>query len=209
MNFTLCSMQISGNYYLWIMKSLEALDRKLKPGQVYRRKDLLGLSSAVDRDLAQLVGAGKLRKVASGLYHKPEASVFGQVPADEQTMVKAFLEDDRFLVVSPNAYNSLGLGTTQLYNSRRVYNQKRHGQFKLGNHSFNFVQKPNVPKTLSKEFLLVELVNNLKNLEEDRSAVLDRIPNKLAEMDRRKLSQLVKDFGTVATKKFFSPLLRR
>ncbi|RYG31935.1 hypothetical protein EON81_21775, partial [bacterium] len=41
-------------------------------------------------------------------------------------------QDNRFLVTSPNAYNTLGVGTTQLYNKKTVYNHKRHGNFTLG-----------------------------------------------------------------------------
>jgi hypothetical protein len=37
----------------------------------------------------------------------------------------------RFLLTSPNAYNTLGVGTTQLYDKTVVYNHKRHGHFML------------------------------------------------------------------------------
>ena len=83
-------------------------------------------------------------KLSGGLYYVPRQSVFGKAPADENDLVAAFLKDDRFLVTSPNDYNTLGLGTTQLYNTRRVYNHKRHGDFKLGNRSFHFVRRPYV-----------------------------------------------------------------
>ena len=56
----------------------------------------------------------------------------------------------------------------QLYNARRVYNYKRHGDFKLGNRTFHFVRKPYVPNKLTEEFLLVDLINNLKRVAEDQ-----------------------------------------
>src|ERR1035441_6970616 len=74
---------------------------------------------------------------------------------------------DNFVVTSPNAYNQLGLGTTQLYNKRVVYNQKRHGTFPLGNRMVTFERRLNVPRQLSPEFLLVDLVNELDDLAED------------------------------------------
>ena len=40
----------------------------------------------------------------------------------------AFLRDKDFLVFSPSAYNTLGLGTTQLYNRTLVYNHKPTGR---------------------------------------------------------------------------------
>ena len=191
------------------MKQLETLKRQLKPGEVYRRADLQKWSTAVDRHLQQLVKDGSLEKLSGGLYYAPKQSVFGKTPADENELVKTFLKDNRFVVTSPSDYNTLGVGTTQLYNERRVYNQKRHGTYKLGNRSFHFVRKPYVPTKLTKEFLLVDLVNNLNRLAEDQPALLSNVEKKVREMDTKKLKQLVNDFGSVGTKKRFAPLLAK
>jgi hypothetical protein len=111
-------------------------------------------------------------------------------------LVKAFLKTDRFVLTSPNAYNQLGLGTTQIYNKRVVYNQKRHGTFPLGNRMVTFERRMNVPRQLSLEFLLVDLVNELDeygsifpmcNLGEDRDTVLSRVREKAKGMDPKKL----------------------
>lgn len=190
------------------MKQFEALKKQLKPGEVYRRAELLEWTSAVDRHLQQLVKEGALEKLSGGLYYAPRQSVFGKTPADEQELVSSFLKDNRFVVTSPSDYNTLGVGTTQLYNERRVYNQKRHGVFKLGNRSFHFVRKPYVPPKVTREFLLVDLVNNVKRLEEDQPALLENVKKKAKEMDKNKLKQLVRDFGTVGTKKQFADLLK-
>lgn len=190
------------------MKKLDTLKKQLKPGEVYRRADLSRWSTAVDRHLQQLVKDGALEKLAGGLYYAPRLSVFGKTPAGEQELVSAFLKDDRFVVTSPGDYNTLGVGTTQLYNERRVYNQKRHGTYKLGNRSFRFVRRPFVPDKLTKEFLLVDLLNNLHHLEEDQSALLNNVKMKVKEMDRKQLTKLVHDFGTVGTKKKFAGLLK-
>ena len=189
------------------MKQMEVLEKHLKQGEVYRRVDLKKWSTSVDRHLQQLVKDGTLEKLSGGLYYVPKTSVFGKAPADEGELISAFLKDDRFLVMSPNDYNSLGVGTTQLYNTRRVYNYKRHGEFKLGNLNFDFVRKPYVPNKLSQEFLLVDLANNLKHLAEDQPALLENIKRRAKELDPKKLKELVKYFGTVGTKHLFSSLL--
>lgn len=190
------------------MKQFVALKKQLKQGKVYHRADLKEWSTAVDRHLQQLVQEGTLEKLYGGLYYVPKQTVFGKTPADENELVGAFLKDNRFVVTSPNDYNTLGVGTTQLYNLRRVYNQKRHGTFKLGNRSFHFVRKPYVPDKVTREFLLVDLVNNVKHLAEDQTALLDNVKMKAKEMDQRKLKQLVRDFGTVGTKKQFAGILK-
>jgi hypothetical protein len=110
---------------------LDELKKHLEKGKVYRRSDLAKWSKSVDRHLDLLVAEGTLQKLSQGLYYAPEQTVFGKTPPDEEIVIRSFLKDDRFLVTSPNAYNGLGVGTTQLYNQRTVYNHKRHGQFKL------------------------------------------------------------------------------
>ncbi len=74
----------------------------------------------------------------------------------------------------------LGVGTTRLYDKTVVYNHKRHGSYTLGGRTFDFRVRPSFPRTLNREFLLVDLVNNL-----DRLA----------------------DYGNVWTKKFFAQIL--
>jgi hypothetical protein len=189
------------------MKTLENVKIHLTPGQVYRRSDLEKWSRSVDRDVASLVDKGVLVKVSQGLYQYPQRSRFGVLPANTDKLLTSFLKDDDYLVTSPNDYNALGLGTTQLYNFQVVYNHKRHGRFELGGQVFEFHRKPRFPKKATSEFLLVDLVNNLDQLAEDRDAVLARVRAKVPEMDARRLRTSVKKFAKVATRKFFEKVL--
>src|SRR5262245_4081957 len=138
------------------MTRLQALKKHLRPGQVYRREDLARWSNAVDRHLKQLQDDGTLTKLAGGLYAFPKDTVFGKAPAEDEKLVGRFLKDHRFLVASPNAYNSLGIGTTQLYDRTVVYNHKRHGLFSLGGRTLDFRVKPAFPRTLRPVFLLLD-----------------------------------------------------
>jgi hypothetical protein len=195
--------------YLCKVKQLDVLKKKLRPGEVYRRADLQEWSTSVDRHLQELLRDGTLEKLAGGLYYVPVQSTFGKVPAEEHALVEAFLKDKDFLLTSPSDYNALGVGTTQLYNTRRVYNYKRHGEFKLGNRSFQFVRKSHVPNKLTSEFLLVDLVDNLKHLAEDQSAVMDKVKTKALTLDQVTLRSLADKFGKVRTRKIFKSLLTK
>jgi hypothetical protein len=175
----------------------------LKAGHVYRREDLARLSTAVDRHLRELVSVGKLQKLAQGLYHAPKQSNFGPLPPADDDVVRGFLRDNNFLVFSPSSYNTVGLGTTQLYNQTLVYNHKRHGVFRLGNRQFDFRVKPRFPKKLSLEFLFVDLLNNLEALAEDRDVVLNQARNKLPSFDLARLQTAVNSYGNMATRKRF------
>lgn len=178
--------------------------KTLHAGKVYRREDLAQVSKAVDRHLRDLVSGGALKRLAQGLYYAPQQSVFGMLPPDDLELVGAFLRDKDFLVFSPSSYNALGLGTSQLYNKTLVYNHKRHGIFSFGNRQFDFRVKPRFPKKLTSEFLLVDLLNNLDALAEDKVQVLQAAQRKLAEFDPIKLKRAVTDYGSVATKKCFA-----
>ncbi len=185
------------------MKKLDELRKHLKRGQVYRREELSQWSTAVDRHIRQLVTQGELVKLSGGVYLYPRSTVFGQAPAEDSTLVAAFLKDRHFLITSPNAYNSLGVGATQLYNETVVYNHKRHGHFKLGGRSFDFRRKPHFPQQVTEEFLLVDLMNNLDRLAEDPQSLESRVKEKSARLDVRSLRNIATKFGTVRTRKFF------
>jgi hypothetical protein len=161
----------------------------------------------VDRHLHELQEDGTLQKVAPGLYYYPNVSAFGKTPPDDRELIRAFLKDDRFLLTSPNDYNKLGLGTTQLYNKLIVYNHKRHGEFKLGSRNFSFQRKPHFPEKVTPEFLLVDLVNNLENLAEDEALILERLKHKVSQMRSKSLLSALTQYGSVKTKKLFNSFM--
>ncbi len=189
------------------MNKLEELKKHLKRGQVYRRDDLAKWSKSVDRHLDALVEEDTLQKLSQGLYYYPKLSAFGKTPPEEEVLIRSFLKDGRFLLTSPSSYNSLGVGTTQLYNERTVYNHKRHGEFKLGNRKFSFRMKPHFPSKVTKEFLLVDLLNNLESLAEDPAEVLKNVALKVRTMDTKKLKRDVSKYGNAKTKKILAPLI--
>ena len=175
--------------------TLTEVKKHLRRGRVYRREDFTSWSASVDRHLKALVKSGNLKKLRHGLYHYPKKFAFGEAPASERELLQAFLRTNRFLVISPNLYNLLGLGTTQLYDKRVVYNHKRHGTLDLGGQIFCFERRTNFPRKLTKEFLLVDLVNELDQLAEDRGAVAARVAEAARQMDPRKLSRAVQFYA--------------
>lgn len=184
------------------------LTSALRAGQVYRREDLARVSNAVDRHLRELVAGGQLTKLAQGLYYAPRQSAYGVVPPDDHKLIEAFLRDEDFLIFSPSIYNTLGLGTTQLYNRTLVYNHKRHGVFVLGNRQFDCRVKSRFPKKLTPEFLFVDMLNNLDELAEDKMLVLAEAQRKAVEFDRPSLLGALTSYGSMATKKRVAGWLR-
>ena len=185
------------------------LAKHLRAGKVYRREDLLPYSTSVDRELQQLVAAGRLTKAAQGLYYAPRKSVFGDAPPPEEDMLAAFLKDKNFLSFNPSVYNSLRLGMTQLYNKTIVYNHKRHGKFRLGNREFDFRVKHRfpLPNQVNSEYLLVDMLNNFDELAEDEDHVFAIVRRKLPQFDANKLQKALQDYGSAATRRLMKSWL--
>jgi len=185
------------------------LARHLRAGKVYRREDLVPYSTSVDRELQQLVAAGRLTKAAQGLYYAPRKSVFGDAPPAEGEMLAAFLKDKNFLSFNPSIYNSLRLGTTQLYNKAIVYNHKRHGVFKLDHRSYDFRVKHRfpLPSQVTSEYLLVDMLNNFDELAEDEDHVFAIARRKLPQFDAKKLQKALQDYGSAATRRLLKSWL--
>ena len=182
------------------MKTLDRLKNHLHKGRVYRRRELTQWSLSVDRHLKELLNQGALQKMSQGLYYYPKSVSFGEVPPKDEELVQAFLKSNDFLLTSYNYYNELGVGTTQLYNHKLVYNFKRHGDFNLGGKVFSFRLKHKFPKTLSKEFLLVDLLNNLNELAEDKEAVLEVFTKKYFSPATVMLQETVDEYAGERTK---------
>jgi hypothetical protein len=188
------------------MTAWQEIRDHLNPGQIYRRADIEKWSNAIDRHLRQLQKEKSLFKLSGGMYYCPKKSPFGPVPPSDHELVKAFLKDDRFLLMTPNAYNSLGVGTTQLYNEMVVYNHKRHGIFKLGGRSFRFVLKHHFPSDLYDEFLLVDLVDHINQLAENRERILNFVKTKAQSMNQKHLRNAILNYGGVRAKKMFKSI---
>ena len=187
---------------------MKLLRQHIKQGEVYRRSDLEYYSTAIDRHLAQLTKDNTLVKLNQGLYYAPKQSKFGVVPPDDRQVVERFLKDEDFLLVSPNTFNSLGLGLTQLYNTTWVYNHKRKGEFQLNGKTFEFKLKSSFPKNITREYLLVDLLNNLDILTEDQTKVLSKLPTYVPSFNTDSLVKATQKYGTGKTKSQIKIALR-
>ena len=188
------------------MSKADELKKHLQPGQVYRRSDLAKWSKAVDRNMQQLVQQGELQKLSGGVYYCPKTTAFGNLPPEDAVLVRAFLKDDHFYIASLNSYNALGVGTTQLYNEKLVYNYRRDGQHTLNERHFYFLKRPRFPSESTPAFLIVDLVNNIHLLDEDKERILGNVAVKARSMDRSQLMRSVDLYAGSRARSFFEKL---
>ena len=188
---------------------MNTLFKHINQGEVYRRSDLEYYSTAIDRQLAQLIKGGKLVKLNQGLYYAPMQSKFGVVPPDDHLFVERFLKDEDFLLISPNSFNTLGLGLTQLYNTMWVYNHKRKGEFILNGKSFNFKLKNSFPQKITREYLLVDLLNNFESLAEDKKNIVDKLTRNVLSFNMDTLMKATQQYGNGTAKRIIKLIVRK
>ena len=186
------------------MPKSDELKSHLRKGSIYKREELQKWSKAIDRHLGELTGEGILKKVGPGLYHFPKKNAFGLEPPLDQALISKFLDNDHFLITSFNAFNALGVGTSQLYNQQIVYNHLRSGDIRLGNKLFTFKKKSAFPKQPTQEFLIVDLINNLDLLAEDQPKILEKVLKKARSLDRTSLGYAIEKYGTPRTRKLLA-----
>jgi len=188
---------------------MNTLFKHINQGEVYRRSDLEYYSTAIDRQLAQLIKGGKLVKLNQGLYYAPMQSKFGVVPPDDHLFVERFLKDEDFLLISPNSFNTLGLGLTQLYNTMWVYNHKRKGEFILNGKSFDFKLKNSFPQKITREYLLVDLLNNFESLAEDKKNIVDKLTRNVLSFNIDALMKATQQYGNGTAKRIIKLIIRK
>jgi len=190
-----------------IAKQSNELLSQLSEGRVYSWSELKEYSNSPGRHVKRLLDKGLLNKVGPGLYSPPKKSRFGVVPPKEDELVKNFLKSEDFLLFSTNLYNSLDLGLTQLKNETVVYNKKRYEPVELAGRKYDF-KRPNngYPNKLTVEFLVVDLMNNLKSVGEDSTKLKDNVNKAVrsSKFNKELLLDLANRYGKVGTKKFFS-----
>jgi hypothetical protein len=178
---------------------------QLRAGKIYTWQYLKTHTTSPSRALKPLLDQGVLRKVGPGLYWSPKKSRFGELPPNEHLLIQAFLNSRDFLLINENYYNSLGLELTQLKNEIVVYNKKRYETLLLSDKKFHF-KRPNngYPKTLTPEFLVIDLLNNIKLIGETPSVLKQKVKNQisLGKFNIKKLQDMANQYGKIGTKKF-------
>lgn len=132
---------------------------ELKAGRAYRTRDLAAWGRNPARLAQRLVREGRLREAAHGLYYTPVPSKFGPAPVEGEVLLRAFLDDEPFLISGPPRWNPLGLGSTAMFASTLVYNTRRTGDFTLAGHPF-VLRRVYFPKQPSPEWFVVDLLKH-------------------------------------------------
>lgn len=132
---------------------------RMTRGRVYRTRELRVFSANPTRWAKSLVARGELRRLAQGLFYRPEQTFFGPVPPTEKEVLRAFFESHPFLITGPYYWNALDLGGSALWSMELIYNDQRTGEVVLGGQRYR-LRRTRFPITPTPEWYVVDFLNN-------------------------------------------------
>lgn len=179
--------------------NLEA-EPNLEPGRAYRTRELRRWSANPTRLARRLVREGKLHEAAHGLFYAPVESRFGQAPASDSEILRAFLGGERFVITGPPRWNALGLASTAMFAATLAYNTRRTGNFTFDGRRF-MLRRVLFPEEPPAEWFVVDLLQHhdmagtsLTDLEHSLTATL-----RAGRWRIDRLREMAAKYGTKAT----------
>ena len=174
---------------------------QLRPGRVYRTRDLAPWGANAPRLAKRLVREDRLVPLAHGLFAHPRKGRFGDVPPEDEEVMRAFLDGGKFVFTGPERWNALGLGSTALFAAPLVYNTKRSGTFELGGRRF-VLRRVAFPQRPNPEWFVVDLFENAEGAgvaAADLAAALQRAVA-AGRFDAHRLREMAAQYGTRRTR---------
>lgn len=173
---------------------------RLRPGRVYRTRDLAPWGANSPRLAGRLVREGALVPLAYGLFAHPRRGRFGAVPPDDEELMRAFLGGSPFVFTGPDRWNALGLGSTSVFAAPLVYNTKRSGTFELGGRRF-LLRRVAFPRNPPPEWFVIDLLEHADQAGASRADLAAALGRALARraFDRGRLRVMAREYGTRTT----------
>ena len=180
-----------------------AAQPELEPGRAYRTREFRRWSANPTRLARRLVGEGKLRVAAHGLFYAPITSRFGQAPASETELLRVFLDDNPFVLTGPPRWNALGLGTTAMFAATLVYNTRRTGDFIFDGRRF-LLRRVLFPENPPAEWFVIDLLQHHEMAGVSPAEIEERLTVTLRDgrWNTTRLRAMAAHYGTKATLAF-------
>ena len=174
---------------------------RMTPGRAYRTRELRAFSANPTRWANSLVSRGELRRLAQGLFYRPEQTFFGPVAPTEKEVLRAFFGSHPFLVTGPYYWNALDLGATALWTMGLVYNDQRTGEVLLGGQRYR-LRRTRFPITPTPEWYVVDFLNNADAAGADPSLAGTLLVRALrsGRFEARSLRAMAEEYGRPAAR---------
>jgi len=133
-------------------------------------------------------------------FRAPIESCFGQAPARDEELLRAFLGDSPFVMTGPPRWNALGLGSTAMFAATLVYNTRRTGDFSFDGRRF-LLRRVLFPEDPPPEWFVIDLLQHHEMAGVSLRQLKDRLTATLNDgrWDADRLRSMAEEYGTKAT----------
>ncbi len=153
---------------------------------------------ALVKALNRLAASGRIVKLAKGRYYKPVQSPFGELPPDQNQVVKDLLKRSGKVIgylTGLSIYNSPGL-TTQIGNIIQIGRNEVRSSFQRGRYAISFVkQKNRISKTNIPLLQLLDTLRFIKKIPDssvqESCRILQNLISDLSEKEQKTMVRLV------------------
>ncbi|MCG8532623.1 MAG: DUF6088 family protein [Desulfovibrionales bacterium] len=177
---------------------------RIEPGRIFSYKDL-GISNseyvAAAKAIGRIVKEGKIKRASTGLFYKPQKTVFGELKPSEQEQLRPYLFNGRkriAYVTGLALFNRLNL-TTQVPKDINLASRVRRPVSKVGNMEVRWV-KSYVDVT-NKNYFLLEILDSIKDFKKipdlDKKAAIKRLQSLIIDLedsDKKRLVEYAQEY---------------
>ncbi|MBK9247120.1 MAG: hypothetical protein IPM69_03175 [Ignavibacteria bacterium] len=167
---------------------------RLPKGYVFTCDDFrseVNSREAIIKALNRMVVMGKIAKLSKGKYYKPETTVFGALPPNQNQIVKDLLESDGKPIgylTGYSIYNQLGL-STQVSNIIQIGKNEIRPSFVREGFTISFIKQKN---TITKENIpLLQVLDAIRSIK--------TIPDAPVGESCRRLMAIIRDIQAKPT----------
>lgn len=182
---------------------------ELTPGKVYRTAEFQRWGANPTRLVGRLVREGRLRRLGHGLYFAPKMAWFGETVASNEDLLNAYLNGSPWIYSGPQAWNSLGLGSTGVYVWPLVYNTQRTGLVELGARKFHLRRRA-FPLDPPEAYFVIDLLHHWREAGVGRDVIEYHLTRSLraGRFDGKLLMAMAVRFGTAQERSFLQQALK-
>ena len=152
--------------------------------------------SATAKTIERLIKKGKIKRISTGVFYKPNQTAFGELKPNEEEIIKPYLlkNGKRIAYITGTLlYNKMGL-TTQIPKEIKIASREKR----------IFISKGSIKATAVKSYVevngnnypLLEILDAIKDFKKipdlDKKSAIKILENKLKELNSKSVKQLVK-----------------
>lgn len=201
-----------------ISKKIKEAINNLPMGVTFKYMQL-GISNkeygAAAKAIERLITAGKIKRISTGVFYKPQKTIFGELKPSEEELLRPylFIGEDRVAYITGIAlYNRMGL-TTQVPNNIKVASRVKEVRTQVGNIRVRRVKS--YIEVTNENYHLLEILDVLKDFKQipdlDKDTAIKQI-TKILSIFKKKESLQIVQFGLEyppRTRAFLGALLEK